>query len=99
MDPSRRSFLRFLLSTPLAAVVDYEQLLWVPKPIIVVPSLSIAALNNAMERILPGVVDEFFRNDPYLTYLNDRSVRRIRAPYIQENFHFPVKLPAGRRVQ
>jgi len=26
----RRSFLKFLLSTPLAAVVDYEKLLWVP---------------------------------------------------------------------
>jgi hypothetical protein len=26
----RRSFLRFLLATPLASVVDYEKLLWVP---------------------------------------------------------------------
>src|SRR5258708_2049208 len=26
----RRSFLHFLLATPLAAVIDYEKLLWIP---------------------------------------------------------------------
>lgn len=35
---SRRDFLKLLLATPLAATIDYEKLLWVPKPIIVVPS-------------------------------------------------------------
>lgn len=34
----RRSFLRLLLATPLAATVDVEALIWVPKPIIVVPA-------------------------------------------------------------
>lgn len=37
----RRSFLRFLLSTPLAATVDVEALIWVPKPIIVVPAMEV----------------------------------------------------------
>ena len=35
---TRRSLLKFLLATPAAALVDYEQLLWVPKPIITVPA-------------------------------------------------------------
>jgi len=33
----RRSFLKFLLSTPLAAVIDYEQLLWVKEKTIFIP--------------------------------------------------------------
>lgn len=36
---NRRSFLKFLLSTPLALTVDVEKLLWVPKPIITVPAM------------------------------------------------------------
>lgn len=36
---SRRGFLRLLLASPIAATVDVEKLLWVPKPIITVPSL------------------------------------------------------------
>lgn len=35
----RRDFLRFLLATPIAATVDVEQLLWVPKPIVTVPAM------------------------------------------------------------
>jgi hypothetical protein len=32
----RRTLLKCLLATPMAALVDYEQLLWVPKPIVTV---------------------------------------------------------------
>lgn len=39
MEINRRSFLSFLLTTAAATTVDFEQLLWVPKPIIVVPEL------------------------------------------------------------
>jgi hypothetical protein len=40
--PSRRSFLRVLLSLPIAATLDVEKLLWTPSPIVVVPTLSLA---------------------------------------------------------
>ncbi len=38
----RRDFLKLLLSTPIAAELDVEKLLWVPKPIITVPTLPLA---------------------------------------------------------
>lgn len=37
---NRRTFLKYLLATPLAATVDYEQLLWIPNQQIVVPDLT-----------------------------------------------------------
>lgn len=36
---NRRTLLKYLLTTPLAATIDYEQLLWIPNQQIVVPSL------------------------------------------------------------
>ena len=36
---SRRDLLRHLLMLPMAATLDVEQLLWVPKPIVTVPAL------------------------------------------------------------
>lgn len=36
---TRRDMLRILLAAPIAATVDVERLLWVPKPIIVVPAM------------------------------------------------------------
>ena len=35
----RRDFIRLMLSMPIAAQFDIEKMLWVPKPIIVVPEL------------------------------------------------------------
>jgi len=37
----RRDFLKILLATPVAATYDFEQLLWVPKPMVIVPAKSI----------------------------------------------------------
>src|SRR5262245_49410794 len=37
---NRRDFLKYLLSTPLAATVDYEKLLWVPEKKIFTPTLK-----------------------------------------------------------
>jgi hypothetical protein len=37
----RRDFLKILLATPIAATYDFEQLLWVPKPTIVVPEVKL----------------------------------------------------------
>lgn len=39
MPFDRRSFLKSLLALPIAATLDVEKLLWVPKPIITVPAL------------------------------------------------------------
>lgn len=39
MTLTRRDLLRWLLAAPIAATVDVEQLLWVPKPIITVPAM------------------------------------------------------------
>jgi len=45
----RRSFLKFLLSTPLAAVVDYEKLLWVPgEKTIFIPSPKQVEIYNGL---------------------------------------------------
>lgn len=41
MTPNRRDFLKILLATPVAATYDFEQLLWVPKPMVVVPATNI----------------------------------------------------------
>lgn len=46
----RRGFLRLLLASPLAATVDVEKLLWVPKPLITVPAnygIWVGAINKA----------------------------------------------------
>lgn len=37
---NRRDLLKLLLAAPIAATLDVEKLLWVPKPIIVVPAMS-----------------------------------------------------------
>lgn len=39
MKIDRRTLLRLLLATPVAALCDVEHLLWVPKPFIIVPAL------------------------------------------------------------
>ena len=36
---NRRDLLKWMLASPLAATVDVERLLWVPKPIVVVPTM------------------------------------------------------------
>lgn len=38
MSIDRRSFLRLLLSSAAASTMDVEKLLWVPRPMIVVPA-------------------------------------------------------------
>lgn len=39
IHPSRRAFLRILLSLPIATQFDVEALLWTPSPIVVVPAM------------------------------------------------------------
>lgn len=42
-----------MLAAPIAATLDVEQLLWVPKPIIVVPAMPVShyGIYNSMERL------------------------------------------------
>ncbi len=48
MSIDRRLFLQFLLGTAAASTVDFEQLLWMPKPIIVVPAMPcIGGINRS----------------------------------------------------
>ena len=39
IHPSRRAFLKTLLSLPIAVQMDVEALLWTPSPIVVVPAM------------------------------------------------------------
>ena len=89
----RRSFLRILLASPLVATLDVEQLLWVPKPIIVVPAMPtrwlihIEEINRiAMRQIMPVVSDMYFRSDPFLAMLGKAKVDgslSVQSPRLQ----------------
>lgn len=77
----RRSFLRLLLATPLAATVDVEALIWVPKPIIVVPAFPRgvnpnlgAMVASQWERVIGTMpVDEVFNHYWLLSQLKERD--------------------------
>lgn len=74
---SRRAFLRLLLTTPLAATVDLEQLLWTPRPMVVVPALRAAPLTlaeiDAVTRCVcqPAVLAALWETTPLLAYVRD----------------------------
>lgn len=44
---NRRDMLRVLLGSAAAATMDFERLLWVPKPIVIVPSMGRVGLDVA----------------------------------------------------
>lgn len=46
---SRRSFLNLLLASAAAESVDFERLLWTPKPIITVPAINQATYSYWVE--------------------------------------------------
>lgn len=60
----RRTFLRFLLATPLAATVDVEALIWVPKPIIVVPALQVGPVSSNMGALVVAAWEEYVGSEP-----------------------------------
>lgn len=75
---SRRSFLKALLATPIAATVDFEQLLWVPKPIITVPgNVMLASYSEIvameLERIQPLIQTLFERDSLFYENLVRRK--------------------------
>src|SRR5262245_40988297 len=49
----------------------------------------------ATKKILPGVVDNFFRSGPLMAYLKTRFNRRWTGPLIQENFMYGVPGKGG----
>lgn len=67
MKPNRRDFLKILLSTPIAATLDVEKLLWVPdKTIIVLPPNAVFNFDQIMwETYIKCTrrIGELFNND------------------------------------
>lgn len=49
----------------------------------------------ATKKILPGVVDNFFKSGPLIAYLKTRFNRRWTGPLIQENFMYGVPGKGG----
>lgn len=61
---TRRDLLKILLATPAALTLDYEKLLWVPKPIIVVPELPLGLLvAQAWEDVIKKLPIDLFDHD------------------------------------
>jgi hypothetical protein len=77
---SRRVMLRSLLSLPIAATLDVEQLLWIPKQLIVVPAgvprrpISYAEIADVVHRLYhPALLRSLFlQHDPLLGHITDQ---------------------------
>jgi hypothetical protein len=68
--------LRALLALPIAATLDVEQLLWVPKPIIVVPAMPTFGRHNIGE-VVARAWEEYVGLMPVDTVFNlDRKFLR-----------------------
>ncbi len=52
---TRRDWLKLLLAAPIAATVDVEKLLWVPKPIVTVPAMPLRFHRHAFNMVWPPV--------------------------------------------
>lgn len=82
---SRRGFLRLLLASPLAATVDVERLLWVPKPIITVPAMPWVShaqmVADAWEKLVRDYpVDNIFESYWLLEHLKMAESADIHIP-------------------
>ena len=59
-------------------------------------SIQLDPVNTvATKKILPGVVDNFFKSGPLMAYLKTRFNRRWTGPLIQENFMYGVPGKGG----
>lgn len=79
----RRDFLRLLLASPLAATVDVEQLLWTPKPIIVVPAMPRTGTIGAIDR----ATFSFWRNSSIVTAAWEEYVKATPEDNLLTRFH------------
>jgi hypothetical protein len=74
---SRRDLLKILLATPAAALIDYENLLWTPKPIIVVPSIPTGQIVAEMWCKVAVPLPHLFDRDDIFYRTFDKEVDRI----------------------
>jgi hypothetical protein len=66
----RRTFLRHLLALPIAATLDVEKMLWIPRTIITVPTMPYRRsvtmtqiIELELARLQPRIKDLFERDD------------------------------------
>lgn len=75
---NRRGFLKRIIAVPVMATV----VPWVEKPVramVSTPRLNLDDLNAiTLKHILPGVVDDYFKANPLMAYLQYRDKMRIR---------------------
>ena len=94
---TRRQLLKFLLTTPLAATLDYEKMLWIPGQQVVVPTVvsplttsQIVAME--LERIIPQLKMIFERDDVFYKAIKSRqSVEFDRTPIFSPITYKPRK--------
>lgn len=68
----RRELLKYLLTTPLATVIDYEKLLWIPGQQIVVPQLTASQIWAAeMARMYPRLQSLFERDAVFFSQIQN----------------------------
>ena len=81
MRMDRRTLLKTLLGLPIALTLDVEALLWTPRTLVTVPAVravTLAEINAVMcARVIPGIVDNFFKASPMLEYLTQRAVSSL----------------------
>ena len=88
---TRRAMLRSLLALPIAATLDVEKLLWIPKQLIVVPPtygvhrIMLDDINAAMLRRYLPAIEQFFNTnaDPFLAKLKERAHVRFDGRTIE----------------
>lgn len=60
--PTRRDLLKYMLASPMALTLDVEKLLWVPKPMIVVPAMPDALIWHQLN-IVQAALSQLFTLD------------------------------------
>lgn len=90
---NRRDLLKFLISTPIASVIDYEKLLWIPgEKTIFIPSpkglTATQILALELERILPGLEKLFQRDDSFYKVISQHKSESITG----REFRIPLQI-------
>lgn len=71
----RRSFLRLMLASAAAESVDFEKLLWIPKPIVSVPSMTETQIINVyMSKMIPQLNKLFERDDLFYRIISKERI-------------------------
>lgn len=87
IKPSRRDFIRLLLSSAAASQFDVEKLLWVARPMILVPRLTASQIIELELWRSRWMKQIFERDDIFYAQILGRSVehvssREIRIPLV-----------------